>query len=330
MDKKDIEALVNLCKDKTVWIQTHNYPDPDAIGSAFGLKEFLEHFGINALLCHDGEIDKLSSSKMLVLLDTDMFSSYEVQEQMHPEDVIILVDCQKNCGNTTDFIGDEQAVIDHHPTFADAEYKYTDLRICGACASIIAEYFKTADIEPSKKAATALAYGIKMDTLFFKRGVSLFDIEMFSFLHPFTDYEMQRAMETNNLELEDLQAYGSAIKNIRVHGRVGFSFMDFECPDALVAMLSDFLLSLAEVELVVMYAKRRGGFKFSIRSEIKNVDAGEIANLALSDWGNGGGHAEMAGGFAKQEKLQGSDEEIYDTVQKHFLEILKEKYPDII
>lgn len=326
----DIKALTELCQGRRVWIQTHNYPDPDAIASALGLQELLGKYGIYASLCHDGEIDKLSSSKMLVLLDVDMCSSYEIHEQMAEKDMIILVDCQKNSGNTTDFIGDEQAVIDHHPTFVREEYAYTDLRITGACASIIAEYYKESGYEPSERVATALAYGIKMDTHHFRRGVTKFDIEMYSYLHPYVNVELMHAMETNNLELKDLKAYGSAIRNIQVIGRVGFSYMEFECPDALVAILSDFILSLAEVELVVMYAKRRGGYKFSIRSEITQVNAGELANAALSEWGNGGGHAEMAGGFARAELLPTDNEELFETVQKRFMDVLSVQYEAVI
>ena len=109
--------LIKLCKNKTVWIQTHNFPDPDAISSAFGLQQLLAHFGILTRLCHEGQIDKLSSLKMLNLCGITMTPYAEICEIMKEDDMIILVDCQKNNGNTTDLIGDEMAVIDHHPTF---------------------------------------------------------------------------------------------------------------------------------------------------------------------------------------------------------------------
>lgn len=64
-----INDLFDLCKDKVVWIQTHNFPDPDAIASAFGMQKLLEAKGISSKLCYEGVIDKLSSTKMLELLD---------------------------------------------------------------------------------------------------------------------------------------------------------------------------------------------------------------------------------------------------------------------
>ena len=57
--------LIALCQGRFVYIQTHNFPDPDAIASAYGLQKLLEAHGIGSALCYDGRIDKLSASKML-------------------------------------------------------------------------------------------------------------------------------------------------------------------------------------------------------------------------------------------------------------------------
>lgn len=325
-----INDLFDLCKDKVVWIQTHNFPDPDAIASAFGMQKLLEEKGISSKLCYEGVIDKLSSTKMLELLDEPMSAHDEIENEMTEEDMIILVDCQKNNGNTTDLIGAELAVVDHHPTFVQVEYEYSDIRITGACASIVAGYYKMLGITPNKKVATALLYGIKMDTLQFSRGVTAFDIEMYGYLFEFIDHELLRKLESNNMELNDLQAYGTAINNIKIYGTVGFSYLDYECPDALVAILSDFILALQEVDVVVLYARRRGGYKFSFRSERDDVNAGILANEGLKEWGNGGGHATMAGGFAADEKLNTREEMVYHVVCSHFTNLIQEKWPQIL
>ena len=59
-----LSDLVALCQGHTVYIQTHNFPDPDAIASVFGLQKLLELYGVESVLCYDGKIDKLSASKM--------------------------------------------------------------------------------------------------------------------------------------------------------------------------------------------------------------------------------------------------------------------------
>jgi ABC-type glutathione transport system ATPase component len=47
--------LVELLRGHRTYIQTHNFPDPDAIASAFGLQHFLNYHGINADICYDGK-----------------------------------------------------------------------------------------------------------------------------------------------------------------------------------------------------------------------------------------------------------------------------------
>lgn len=34
-----VDDLIRLCQGHAVYIQTHNFPDPDAIASAYGLQE---------------------------------------------------------------------------------------------------------------------------------------------------------------------------------------------------------------------------------------------------------------------------------------------------
>ena len=40
-----LEKLLGVLKKKVVFIQTHNYPDQDALAAAHGLKVLLEHNG---------------------------------------------------------------------------------------------------------------------------------------------------------------------------------------------------------------------------------------------------------------------------------------------
>ena len=324
------DKLIELCKNKVVWIQTHNFPDPDAISTAFGLQKLLENYGIKSRICHEGQIDKLSSVKLLTLCGIELSPYDKIKDEMKPEDMIVLVDCQKNNGNTTDFIGDELAAIDHHPTVVQIDYEYSDLRITGACASIIAEYYKELDIKPDVKVATALMYGLRMDTLQLSRGVTEFDIEMLGYLFRYVDRKLLGELETNNMEFTDLRAYGEAIEHARVFGKLCLSCLDFICPDALVAALSDFFLALAEAEVVVIFAKRDNGFKFSFRSECSDVDAGVLAAEVLEGWGNGGGHATMAGGFVASESIPGDKMYLFDMVQEKSISVIKAKYPQIL
>lgn len=299
---KDLQELVRIVSGGNVYIQTHNYPDPDAIASAFGLQKLLGHFGIHAEICYDGSAEKLSAQAMLNHFGIEMVSVHDLTD-MTPEDRIITVDSQKYNSNLTDLCGDEVACIDHHPTMIPCEYAYKDVRITGACASLIAEYFFDNGIIPDRSTATALVYGIKMDTADFSRGMTQFDVDMYAKLFPYADNELLERLKINTMEFTDLKAYGSAIENIRVFGNIGYAYIPFSCPDALIAMISDFILSLDIIEFSVVYAVRGNGYKFSVRSETPDLHAGMIIRDALSEVGSGGGHARMAGGFADGAKL---------------------------
>lgn len=295
---KDLKKLIEIASDGRIFIQTHNYPDPDAIASAFGLQKLLEHYGIKPTICYDGTAEKLSALTMLSNFGIEMVPISDIDD-MCETDKIITVDAQKYNSNLTDLIGEEIACIDHHPTIFDCEYGYRDVRIVGACATLITEYFIDNHIPLERNVASALLYGIKMDTADFSRGVTHLDVQMYGKLFPHADNDLLDRMKINTLEFADLKAYGSAIESISVFENVGYAFIPFECPDALIAMISDFILALDVIEFSVVYAKRNDGYKFSVRSELPEYHAGKIIQYALQDIGSGGGHARMAGGFAK-------------------------------
>lgn len=325
----DFNRLAELCAGKHVYIQTHNFPDPDAIASAFGLQKLFALRGIGSTLCYDGQLDKLSTALMLEAFHIQMFPYAQLRPRLTEDDYIICVDAQKHSGNITDFVGDEVACIDHHPTFVPMEYRYQDIRITGACASIVAEYFRQLGCKPDQDTATALLYGLKMDTLQFTRGVTDFDIAMFRFLFPLCDMETLTRLERNNIEFNDLKAYGAAIERIEIYGRVGISDVPFPCPDALVAILSDFILALQEVEVAIVFSHREDGLKFSVRSEDPRVHAGHLVHDALEGFGSGGGHAEMAGGMIPKENVPLLGKYPKDAIRGHFLQTLVRQSDDV-
>lgn len=314
--------LVELLRGHRTYIQTHNFPDPDAIASAFGLQHFLNYHGINADICYDGKIERLSTRKMFDTFQIDILSKEDLDD-MKKEDYIVTVDSQKYNANLTDFIGDEVACIDHHPTVIACEYAYKDVRRVGACATMIAEYFYLTNTPMSRDVAAALAYGIKMDTDDFVRGTTKLDVDMFAYIYPMADVEELKSMYVNVMEFSDLKAYGAAIDNIHIYDDVGFASIPFDCPDALIAIISDFILSLDVVNISVIYAIRSDGIKFSVRSALNHVDAGRVVAKALADYGNGGGHPAMAGGFIPKKNMEKLEPDRDYKLEMLFLEQIK-------
>ncbi len=301
----DLKELIEFCRDKNLYIQTHNFPDPDAIASAFGLQKIFEHFGVPSKLCYVGRIDRVNTKKMTELCSIEILSYDELEDSMQEDDVIICVDSQKGAGNILDLKGREIACIDHHPYIEVEGLLFHEVRRVGACATIVAGYFEEFSIEPDIITATALLYGIKNDTLNFTRGVQEEDVHIFAWLLPRVDQQILTKLEHDSMEYDDLRAYGSAIQNIEVYGNLGIAMIPFSCPDALVATISDFILSLNAVEVAVVYAKREDGIKFSARSEVPDkVNAGELLANVLAGYGDGGGHAFMAGGLIPAKNVE--------------------------
>ena len=251
-----IRELIEYCRGKNLYIQTHNFPDPDAIASEYGLKVLFEHFGVSSTLCYMGKIDRYSTKKMTELCGIEMFSHKETEEEMQESDPIICVDSQKGSGNILDLKGDEIACIDHHQ-FTEVEgLVFHDVRRVGACATMITGYFQELEVEPDEVTATALLYGLKMDTMNFTRGVTDDDIRAFLYLNGKCSKTILSKLEHDNMEYSDLKAYGTAIENIMIYDNLGMAMIPFSCPDALIAVVGDFILSLDAVEVSVVYSKR--------------------------------------------------------------------------
>lgn len=310
----DYQKLLSILRGHRIWIQTHNFPDPDAIASAYGLQYFLDYHGIPANICYNGNVDKISVAKMITNFDIDMRPISELD--LRKDDYVVLVDGQKYNANLTDIPGEEVAVIDHHKTVKPCEYLYKDVRICGSCSTLIAQYIKESNTPMTKKVASVLSYGLKMDTDSMNRGVQKLDIKMLDYLFDYMDRELVQSMYNNGMELKDLRAYGAAIENIQIYDRIGLARIPFDCQDALIAMVSDFILRLDAVTIAVIYAERNGGLKFSVRSEEPGVHAGDLTMNALKGIGDGGGHFTMAGGYMPaQYRIEGDsieDRAIYE------------------
>lgn len=318
------EQLISQINREHVYIQMHNFPDPDAIASAFGLQELLKYHGIPATICYKGKIERYSTEKMCQILAIELENIEDIANQLTEKDEVILVDAQKGNSNIIDITGDEIICIDHHPTFEKQEYRFSDIRPeIGACASIIAQYFIENQIPMDERVATALSFGIRMDTKNLSRGVSKLDMEMLYQMFDRCNQNVIHSLENSNLYFEDLLAYSKAIYSIQVYDNVSFADTGRDCPEGLIASVSDFMLALVEVTLSIVYSRKKEGIKLSIRSEIPEQDAGKITREALEGIGNGGGHAEMAGGFVP---FVGNDDEEYlliKEIQERFLRAIK-------
>ena len=317
--------LISNITSSRVLIQTHDFPDPDAIASAFGLQSLIETYNIEATICYKGKIDRHNTRKMMELFNIKAVNIDRIVSM--PEDTqLILIDAQKNSGNVFDLSCDKVISIDHHQVVQGYPYVFADVRTnVGACASIIASYFFENNIPITVEVATALLYGIKIDTAQLTRGVSQLDLDVFSKMFFMVDEKYMDALESGTVELEDLQAYGSAISSITVEDYVSFANTGKDCPEALIAEIADFMVAVKDVYLAVVYSVRTEGIKISVRSDKQSgCNAGKIVIDALEGIGTGGGHARMAGGYISLRNRIESLETLLEIVRENFKRVVAE------
>ena len=293
---KDIRSFITFLKhDQFVFIQPHNFPDHDAVASAYGFQVLLEHFGVKSHIVYEKEIQRDSLKK--VISDLSIPIHHISEYDMQPHHKIILVDGCKGNANVTDLIGNEVGVIDHHQVNdpEDVEYCHIDPD-CGACATMIATYFLELGVEIPKNVATAFMIGINMDTASLTRGVSLNDLKIFYHCFSLCDMDYVASIVRNDILIEDLKQFKFIINHLEYDQRLAFCYMPNGCSQNLLGILADFVLSLHEIEFVVLCAKNDNRIYFSVRSEKPEWDAADIIRKSLERIGFGGGHADMAGG----------------------------------
>lgn len=289
--------LLDLIRDEEfVYIQTHNFPDPDAVATAFGLQVLLKHFDVPSHIIYEGEMQSSSLLRMVDKLNIDIKHNrdYPIKE----EDKIIIVDGCKHNKNVIDLIGDEIAVIDHHYVDAPDDVPFNDIRSdYGSCSTIIFSYYKDMGVEVPKDVATAFLLGINTDTQMLTRGTDVRDVEAYYLLFPKADRILVNSILRNYFTMEDLESYKHILNNIEIHREFAFCYFPSGCPQSLLGIIADFILSLNEIDFVALCARNDDKVSFSLRNEREEWSAAQIIQKTLDGIGFGGGHTDMAGGI---------------------------------
>ncbi|WP_363465732.1 DHH family phosphoesterase [Halogeometricum borinquense] len=274
----------------------HDNPDPDAIASALALVRIAESVGLDADPCYFGDISHQENRALVNLLDIDLVN---LERGGDTDDYggIALVDHSRpgvNDGLPKDTEVD--IVVDHHPPRAPVEARYLDLRReLGATSTLMTNYLRRLGIEPDATVATALLFGIRIDTRDFTREVSSDDFEAAAWLVSYADLSTLQRVESPSMGPEVLDTLARAIQNRDVRGDVlATNVGEIRNRDAL-AQASDHLLNMEGIRLTVVYGFKDGTVYVSGRARGTDVDLGETLRDALSPIGSAGGHADMAG-----------------------------------
>jgi nanoRNase/pAp phosphatase (c-di-AMP/oligoRNAs hydrolase) len=298
--------------DGRLAVVAHDNPDPDAIASALALVRLAEFAGVEADACYYGDISHQENRALVNLLDVSL------KNLSAPDDVdeyagVALVDHSRpGVNDGLDPSLEVDIVVDHHPPRGFITASFLDLQSdVGSTSTLFTQYLRQLNIEPNRTLATALLYGIRVDTRDFSREVSVPDYEAAAFLLRYADVSTLDRVETPSMSGEVLDTLARAIRNRHRRDDILVTSVGTLRDRDALAQAADRLLDMQGVCVTVVYGVRDETIYVSGRARGTDIDIGETLREAYSRIGDAGGHADMAGaqipvGFLG-EVLVGSD-----------------------
>ena len=284
---------------QSITIQCHDNPDADAIGAGFGLYSYFQSKGCDVRLIYSGTNRIKKSNLKLLIRELEIPIQYvPVNGREKIDGLLLTVDCQYGSGNVTRFEAERVATIDHHP-LEGRELEH--LRVeqnRGSCASLVWSMLQEEDypVNEDVRMGTALYYGLYMDTNQFSELFNPLDMDMREEVT--VDKHLITRLRNSNISLSELEIAGIAMIRYNYNDDYRFAVIKSKpCDPNILGLISDFLLQVDVVDTCVVYNQLKDGYKLSVRSCIREVNANELAAYLTEGIGSGGGHNEKAGGF---------------------------------
>jgi nanoRNase/pAp phosphatase (c-di-AMP/oligoRNAs hydrolase) len=266
--------------------------DPDALASAMAVKRLLRYRVQSVTIGYPNEIRRMNNLEMVkrLKIPIERFHTLKIKDY----DKRILLDSQPlhlPCFEKVKF----DVVIDHHPVTVDWDAKFIDIRPnYGAASSIMVGYLRAADIKPSVALATALFYGIKVDTQNFEKSALLADGISFRYLFNIANLNLVRKFELTDMRRSELKYFKIALNNLKVSkGKAYVHIGRVWSPDILV-IIADFLNHIDKFSWVIVSGIHGERLVVIIRCDGYRKNAGNFAVKTFGKLGVAGGHREAA------------------------------------
>jgi nanoRNase/pAp phosphatase (c-di-AMP/oligoRNAs hydrolase) len=286
--------LASLDPARPVLVQTHDYPDIDAVASAWALSELLRREGRDASCAYRGEL----RSRSLRRLIGELGISIGRAEAASGRPRVVSVDGSPCNGNVTLAEGDLAAVIDHHRASGETRAPFADVRPgLASCSTMICGYWDEAGTSVPGPVATALLAGIQSDTDFLSSRASEEDLAAYASLCRAGNRELADRVVRIALDLRELRLLAAAISAAEARDGLFFAYAGEGCGQEALAVLADFSIRAEELAAAVVVGAEDGGARVSARSRTSALSAFDLVRRALEGIGAGGGHEHAAGGF---------------------------------
>ena len=281
-------------------ILTHDFPDPDAIASAFALQHLAQSaFGIPSRIAYGGELGRTENKMMVRLLRIPLHKMRKVWLKQGAN--FALVDTQPAFENNP-FPGNKRAalVIDQHgshtPPQADLVLVDPD---CGATCVIIAQALLARRRPILPRVATALAYGILTDTLDLYRAHRPDVVQTYLRVLQKADMHTLARIQNPSRSRRFFVTLGKGILEATRYRRLLVSHLGpVETPD-LVSQVAEFLLACRGTDWCLVTGRYHGRLHASLRTTDTDGQAGEVLRDAFGNPRLAGGHGAIGGGSCR-------------------------------
>jgi nanoRNase/pAp phosphatase (c-di-AMP/oligoRNAs hydrolase) len=310
----ELAAVLEAHRGERHAIVMQDYPDPDAISTAWAHKLIAAKFGIECDIIYEGRISHQENLALVQLTELGMLR-YAEGYNLEQYKGTVFVDNQGTTAALTDrfaAIGVKPVVIvDHHEVQDRIQAEFTDIRKIGATATIYTEYIRDGLLELNKsdpnhvKLATALMHGIRSETSGLIRAHAE-ELEAASFLSRIADSSLLEDILSVKRSKTVMDVIRLALENREIresYSISGVGFLRSEDRDS-IPQAADFLMTEENVHTAIVYGIILKGDREmvigSMRTSKVTLNPDEFLKdaLGISEMGRHyGGGRRGAGGF---------------------------------
>jgi len=277
--------------DGRLAILTKDNPDPDSIASATALQAIAEEFDVEADILYDGDIGHQENRAFVNLLGIELLSREEALD-MGQYERFALVDNMKSDEGSVAMSVD--ILIDHYEPDEDLDAEFVDIRTnVSSTSTILTKYLQEFDLSPSETVATALLYGIRAETLDFKRDTTPADLTAAAYLHPFANHDTLEQVESPSMSPETLDVLAEAIQNREVQGSHLFSTAGFIRDRDALEQAAQYLLDLEGITTSAVFGIVDNEIIVAARSKDIRINIGSVLKSGFDDIGEVVGHSKQ-------------------------------------
>jgi nanoRNase/pAp phosphatase (c-di-AMP/oligoRNAs hydrolase) len=270
-------------------ILTHDNPDPDSIASAVALQAIADTHGVAADIVYGGDVGHQENRAFVNLLGIDLLSRDEAPD-VAEYDLVALVDHVED--GPIDVGVDVDVFIDHHEIDDPVDAGFTDVRPnVSSTSTILTKYIQEFDIRPTEAVATALLYGIRAETLDFKRDTTPADLTAAAYLYPFANHDTLEQVESPSMSPETLDVLAEAIQNREVQGSHLVSNAGFVRDREALSQAAQHLLNLEGITTTAVFGITDERIYLSARSKDIRMNIGNVLQDAFEQIGEASGHS---------------------------------------